>query len=379
MIEIKGRYSEATAYVDIIEEQCLSQIYRMCKQKVFKDTIIKIMPDTHAGKGSVVGFTCANMEYIIPNIIGSDIGCGMEVTNLGNVDIDFEKLDNFIIENIPFSIHINKTVDKNVPREWKKLLQPLADKLNLDIRKVLKAIGSLGGGNHFIEINQGQNNEKYLVIHSGSRRLGNEAALYYQRRAEKYCKEMREKSNKDSVYHLPKELSFLEGEDAEEYLETMRLIQKYADLNRKVMSRKISEYLGVNYNLMDKFSAVHNYYNFEDDIIRKGAISAKEGERVIIPINMRDGSILAVGKGNEKWNYSAPHGAGRLMSRGEAKGKISLEEFQKSMKGIYSSSVKNSTIDEAPMAYKPIEDIMANLDESVEILEIIKPVYNFKA
>ena len=379
MITIKGKYNEATAYVDIIEEQCLSQLYRICKQKIFKDTMIKIMPDTHAGKGSVVGFTCAHLEYVIPNIVGSDIGCGMEVTELGNIDIDFQKLDEFITENIPFSVNINKTADKDVPREWKKTLLPLSNKINYDIRKALKALGSLGGGNHFIEINEGKDGKRYLVIHSGSRKLGNETALYYQRKAEKYCKEMREQTDKDSIYHLPKELSFLEGEAASEYLEAMKLVQKYADLNRKIMSRKIAEFLNLEYKILEKFSSVHNYYDFDDKVIRKGAIAAREGEKLIIPINMRDGSILAVGKNNEDWNYSAPHGAGRLMSRGQAKGKITLEEFQKSMAGIYTSSVKNSTVDEAPMAYKPIESILKYLDESVEVLEIIRPLYNFKA
>ena len=379
MIEIRGKYNEAAAYTDIIEEQCLSQIYRMCKQKIFKDTIIKIMPDTHAGKGSVVGFTCAGLDYVIPNIIGSDIGCGMEVTELGECEIDFERLDSFIINNIPFSVNINKTVDKAVPKEWKKTLKPLTDKINYDIRKALRAAGSLGGGNHFIVINTDKNNKKYLVIHSGSRKLGNETALYYQRKAEKYCREMREKNNKDSIYHIPKELSFLEGDAAAEYLEAMKMVQKYAELNRKIMSGRIAEFLGIDYKNSEKFTSVHNYYNFEDRIIRKGAISAKEGEKVIIPLNMRDGSILAVGKGNKEWNYSAPHGAGRLMSRGEAKGKISLEEFERSMKGIFTTSVKNSTIDEAPMAYKTPESIMIYLEETVEVLEITKPLYNFKA
>ena len=379
MIEIRGKYNKAVAYTDIIEEQCLSQLYRMSKQKIFKDTIMRIMPDTHAGKGSVVGFTCAGLDYVIPNIIGSDIGCGMEVTELGECEIDFEKLDSFIINNIPFSVNINKTVDKAVPKEWKKTLKPLTDKINYDIRKALKAIGSLGGGNHFIEINADKNNRKYLVIHSGSRKLGNETALHYQRRAERYCKEMRAKSDKESIYHIPKELSFLEADDAQEYLEAMKMVQKYAELNRKIMSERIAGFLGIDYDSSEKFMSVHNYYNFEDGIIRKGAISAKEGEKVIIPLNMRDGSILAVGKGNKEWNYSAPHGAGRLMSRGEAKGKISLEEFERSMKGIFTTSVKNSTIDEAPMAYKTPESIMIHLEETVEVLEIIKPLYNFKA
>ena len=379
MITIKGKYNEATAYVDIIEEQCLSQLYNICKQNIFKDTSIKVMPDTHAGKGSVIGFTCANLDYVIPNIIGVDIGCGMEVTELGKLEINFEELDKFIIKNIPASININKTVDKGVPKEWKETLLELSEKFNYDIRKALKALGSLGGGNHFIEINEGKDDQRYLVIHSGSRKLGNETALYYQRKAEKYCKEMREQTEKDSIYHVPKELSFLEGEMAKEYLEAMKLVQKYADLNRKIMSRRIVEFLNLEYGELEKFSAVHNYYDFEDKIIRKGAIAAKEGQKLIIPINMRDGSILAVGKNNKDWNYSAPHGAGRLMSRGQAKGRITLEEFENSMKGVYTSSVKRSTIDEAPMAYKPIDSILKNLDESVEILEVIKPLYNFKA
>ena len=201
----------------------------------------------------------------------------MEVTELGECEIDFEKLDNFIINNIPFSVNINKTVDKAVPKEWKKTLKPLTDKINYDIRKALRAAGSLGGGNHFIEINADKNNKKYLVIHSGSRKLGNETALYYQRKAEKYCREMREKNNKDSIYHIPKELSFLEGEDAAEYLEAMKMVQKYAELNRKMMSGRIAEFLGIDYSNSEKFTSVHNYYNFEDRIIRKGAISAKEG------------------------------------------------------------------------------------------------------
>ena len=379
MIEIKGKYNEIKAYTDIVEESCLTQLYNICRQKIFEGTKIRIMPDTHTGKGSVIGFTCIGLEYVIPNIIGSDIGCGMEVTELGDINIDFEKLDKFIMNNIPASTNINKKIDERIGKHWREDLKSLSEKLNHDLEKNLRALGSLGGGNHFIEINRGNNGEKYLVIHSGSRRLGNDTALYHQKKAEKYCDDMRKESDRDSIYFVSKELSFLEDDNAQEYLEDMKLVQKYAELNRKIIAARIVEFLGLDYGSSEKFTVVHNYYNFEDKIIRKGAISAHKNEKIIIPVNMRDGSILAIGKGNEEWNLSAPHGAGRLMSRGRAKENISLERFRKSMKGVYTTSVKASTVDEAPMAYKPIEEIMKYLDNTVEVIEIIKPIYNFKA
>lgn len=406
MIEVRGKYNIAKIFTDNIEETAYGQILELCNQRAFEDTKIRVMPDTHAGKGCVIGFTAELKDKIVPNLIGVDIGCGMTVTELGKIDIDFKALDDFIRKNIPHGNSINSTYDKKWEKtELFKKVEKIAIKTNTDISKHMRSLGSLGGGNHFIEINEDNKGNKYLVIHSGSRNLGLQVAKYHQDRAEEYCnnkiKEIRHQMNREvgllkqsqnfkdveatiqridgqiDEYRVPKALMFLEGNQAKEYLEDMYAAQEFAFYNRETMSERIVQFLRL--NDVSSFTSIHNYIDPEDKIIRKGATRALRGEKLIIPINMRDGSIIAIGKGNREWNYSAPHGAGRLMSRSKAKEKISLDDYQKTMSNVWTSSVNRSTLDEAPMAYKPIDEIIENTKDTIDILEIIKPVYNFKA
>lgn len=405
MIKLKGKYNTAKVFTDYIEDEAVSQIIQLLNQDFLEGAKVRIMPDCHSGAGCVIGFTADIGEKVIPNLVGVDIGCGMLTVKLGQVDIDLAQLDDVINKNIPagFNIHKEKVVNFD---DIKKLY---CYKELKDIERIEKSIGTLGGGNHFIELNVDSQGNKYLVIHSGSRNLGHQVAKYYQNLAvelqrgkedyfnkkqeiiETYKSQGKQKQIQKALIELekeyekqqpkyPKELCFLTGKYRKEYLHDMKICQEYANLNREIMANIILKKM-FDKNLKDfsYFHTIHNYINFEDNIMRKGAISAYEGEKVLIPINMRDGSILAVGKGNSDWNYSAPHGAGRLMSRSEAKENISLEEFQKSMAGIYTTSVDESTLDESPMAYKPIESILANIGETVEVIEVIKPIYNFKA
>ncbi len=399
-------------FTEDIEQEAVDQINLLLEQKPFKDCKVRIMPDVHAGKGCVIGFTADLGDKVIPNIVGVDIGCGMLCVELGNIDLDLEKLDKVINENIPAGrnireeklVNFDKINDLYCLRELK------------ETKKFNRALGTLGGGNHFIEVDVDEDGNKYLVIHTGSRNLGKQVADYYQNLAIELCsgreemfkskeeiiktyKEQGRKAEiqkalkeleseyKENKPNLPNDLCYLEGKYRGMYLHDMKICQEYASLNRSYIANTILK------NIMyfkkaiepldswdiDYFETVHNYISFEDNIVRKGAIRANEGERVIIPINMRDGSIIAVGKGNEDWNNSAPHGAGRLMSRKKAKETFNLEEFKKSMADIYSTSVLEETIDEAPFAYKPMQEIIDNIQDTVEIEKIIKPIYNFKA
>lgn len=390
-------------FTNNIEEEAVNQINLLLEQEPFKDCKVRIMPDVHAGKGCVIGFTADLGDKVIPNIVGVDIGCGMLCVALREIDLDLEKLDKIINENIPAGRNI---------REHK--LTNLEDIKNLrclrelkDSNKFEKAIGTLGGGNHFIEVDVDDDGNKYLVIHTGSRNMGKQVADYYQNLAIELCsgkEEMfkkkaeiittykeqgrkneiqkalkdLEKEYKNNTPDLPKDLCYLTGEYREDYLHDMRICQTYATINRAEIAKTILKEYGI-YSNQDYFETIHNYICFDDNIVRKGAIRANKGERVIIPINMRDGSIIAVGKGNEDWNNSAPHGAGRIMSRIQAKKTFQLDEFVKSMEGIYTTSVVEETIDEAPFVYKPIEEIINNIGDTVEIEKIIKPIYNFKA
>lgn len=400
-------------FTENIEEEAKEQINLLLNQEPFKDCKVRIMPDVHAGKGCVIGFTANLGDKVIPNIVGVDIGCGMLCVELGNIDLDLEKIDKVINENIPAGrnireqklINFDKINDLYCLRELK------------ETKKFNRSIGTLGGGNHFIEIDIDEDNNKYLVIHTGSRNLGKQVADYYQdlaiqlcsgkeemfKRKEEIIKTYKEQGRKPEIQkalkelekeykqnkpNLPNELCYLEGKYREMYLHDMKICQEYASLNRLQIAKEIlMNYFQLTYVpeieyppvMNDRFETIHNYISFEDNIVRKGAISAKEGERVIIPINMRDGSIIAVGKGNEDWNNSAPHGAGRLMSRKKAKEMFKLEEFKESMKDIYSTSVAEETIDEAPFVYKPMQEIIDNIKDTVEIEKIIKPIYNFKA
>ena len=410
-------------FTDNIEQEAVQQINLLLEQEPFKNCKVRIMPDVHAGKGCVIGFTADLGDKVIPNIVGVDIGCGMLCVELGKIEIDLKRLDMVINESIPAGRNIreNKLLDFKPINEL-NCLRELKE-----TKKFNKAIGTLGGGNHFIEVDVDNEDNKYLVIHTGSRNLGKQVADYYQNLAIELCsgkEEMYEKKEKiiktykeegrraeiqealkklEKEYKgnkpsLPNELCYLEGKYRKMYLHDMKICQEYASLNRlhiaerilscyfddKVLiAPKVDEHCGV--MILDKFNdkrwfeTIHNYISFEDNIVRKGAISAKKGEKVLIPINMRDGSIIAEGKGNEDWNNSAPHGAGRIMSRHKAKEIFKLEEFKESMKGIYSTSVVENTIDEAPFVYKPIQEIIDNIKDTVEIVKIIKPIYNFKA
>jgi len=405
MIELKGKYNTARVYTDKLEPEVISQVIELCNQEFCKDSSIAIMPDTHAGKGCVIGFTANLGDKVIPNIVGVDIGCGMTTVELGKLNIDLEKTDEVIRKWIPsgMSVHEGRLV------RFTKLQELLCFRELSDTKRIEKSIGTLGGGNHFIELDKDDEDNIYLVIHSGSRNLGKQVAEIYQKLAIDICsgkedyfkqrdkliadykREGKRKLIQAAIKELkskydgllpgyPKDLCFLTGTYREKYLHDMGICQEYAALNRETMADTIlDKLLGKRLRDFSYFHTVHNYINFKDNIIRKGSISAYEGEKVLIPINMRDGSILAFGKGNANWNYSAPHGAGRLMSRSKAKENLTLEDYQKSMEGIYTTSVNHSTLDEAPMAYKPIEEILNNIQDTVEISKIIKPIYNFKA
>ncbi len=391
MIEIKGKYNTAKVFTDNIEEKAAGQILELCNQEFVKDSDIRIMPDTHAGAGCTIGTTMTIKDKIVPNLVGVDIGCGMFVSMLENSEIDFNKLDSTIRSCVPSGFDVRETA-----HEYKDYtdLDDLKCKDHVDLKRASLSIGTLGGGNHFIEMNEDKDGNIYLVVHSGSRHLGKQIAEYYQERA---TKEIVRKSNESIIAELKSKgrtkeiqgeiekekakingsLSYVEGQTYEDYIHDIRIAQKFAEYNRKAIAEVIIREM--DFNIVDSFTTIHNYIDLDEMILRKGAISAKKGEVVIIPINMRDGSIIATGKGNADWNQSAPHGAGRLMSRKQAKRSLSLEEFQKSMDGIFTTSLSMNTLDEAPFAYKPIEEIIANVQDTVEINKIIKPIYNFKA
>jgi len=389
-------------FTDNIDQKAVDQIDLLLEQEAFKDSKIRIMPDVHAGKGCVIGFTGDLGDKVIPNIVGVDIGCGMFCANIGKEQIDFKKLDDFINNNVPSGMNVNE--NKIADFDLTKLY--CYNKLK-NYEWIENSIGTLGGGNHFIEIDVSEDGDNYLVIHSGSRNLGVQVANYYQTLADQICNHdlleyekkrnevlttykelgktkeiqftlnMLKKELEESKNKIPYDLAYLEGKLRDAYLHDMKLCQEFAVLNRYTIAKTIADYM--EWNLDNYFESVHNYISFDDNIVRKGAISAKKGEQVIIPINMRDGCIIGIGKGNEDWNNSAPHGAGRIMSRMEAKQNIDLEEYKKSMEHIYTTSVTEETKDEAPFVYKSIEEILEHIVPTVEVTKIVKPVYNFKA
>ena len=388
-------------FTNNIEQSAREQIDLLLEQEAFKDCKIRIMPDVHAGAGCVIGFTGNLGDKVIPNIVGVDIGCGMLCAELGNIDIDLEKLDKTIRQYIPSGMNVHEKKVKDYDFTQLYCYKELKNKDGW----LEKSLGSLGGGNHFIEIDKDNDNNKYLVIHTGSRNLGKQVAEIYQNKAIEYCsykKEMQEEKNTiikqykeqgkekeiqqtlieiNNKYNgktkLPKDLCYLEGKDREDYLHDMKLCQEFAVLNRDYIAYKICKELNI--LCIDYFHTIHNYIDFEDNIVRKGSISARKGEKVIIPMNMRDGCIIGIGKGNEDWNYSAPHGAGRIMSRNIARQTLNMQDYKNSMNGIYTTSVNEETIDEAPMVYKPMEEIIEHIKDTVEVEKIIKPIYNFKA
>ena len=405
MIELKGKYNNAIVYTENIDNETISQIINLCNQDFVENCKIRIMPDTHAGSGCVIGFTADLGNKVIPNIVGVDIGCGMFTAELGKTSIDLEQLDKIVHQYVPSG----KNANEGRVVKFDKLQELFCYRDLKETKWIERSIGTLGGGNHFIELNKDDEDNIYLVIHSGSRNLGKQVADLYQNMAielrsgkeeyykekERIIKEYKEQGKRDLIQSTlkqleknysnaqpdyPKELCFLEGEWREKYLHDMNICQEYASLNRETMANIIlNKLLGKNSSDFTTFQTIHNYINFKDNIIRKGSISAYKDEKVLIPINMRDGSLLCVGKGNPEWNYSAPHGAGRLMSRSKAKENLNLEEFIETMKDVYSSTVNKSTLDEAPMAYKPLNEIVDNIKDTVDIIKIIKPIYNFKA
>jgi tRNA-splicing ligase RtcB (3'-phosphate/5'-hydroxy nucleic acid ligase) len=369
MIELQGKYNTAKVFTDNVESTAISQIINLLNQPFVNGANIRIMPDVHAGAGCVIGFTADLQDMVIPNLVGVDIGCGVLVVDITNLNIDIPELDNYIHNNIPAGFSIHNSVVSNVINKYKDFENMLCfDKLYKNERFGL-AIGTLGGGNHYIEVDRSDKTGKtYLVIHTGSRNMGKQVADYYQKIAI-------EKHGSDH----PKDLCFVTDDDMQDYLYDMSICQKYAIINRNTIANLILKNFGTKVDKLNNFTTIHNYINFEDNIMRKGAVSAQKDEILIIPMNMRDGSLICVGKGNADWNFSAPHGAGRIMSRGEAKRSINLDDYKESMEGIYTTCVNQGTLDESPMAYKPIEEIIANIGDTVEIVDIVKPIYNFKA
>ena len=397
-MEITGRYATAICYAEIIEDEAREQIRRMCDYPFTEGSKIRIMPDVHAGEGCTIGTTMTVNDKAVPNIVGVDIGCGMYTVNIGRGEIDFARFDE-AAHYVPSGFDVWEGRQEHFDLTRLKCFRELRDS-----RRIERSLGTLGGGNHFIEIDRAENGTNWLVIHTGSRNLGHQVATYYQnlaidldrgkdeylkKRAEliaAYKAEGRRKEIQSALQAMkweakkntmPEDLCYLSGEYLDNYIHDVKICQEFARRNRE----KISEVLLLRTGLTayDAFHTIHNYIDTESMILRKGAISAKSGERVLIPINMRDGSILAVGRGNPEWNYSAPHGAGRVMSRRSAKESLSMADYQDAMKGVYTTSVSESTIDEAPMAYKPLEAIIDVIAETVDIVSVMKPVYNFKA
>ena len=398
MFEIKGNVNTALCYAKVVEDEAIAQIKRMCDYEFTEGSKIRIMPDVHAGKGCTIGTTMTIVDKAVPNIVGVDIGCGMYTVNLGKVDIDFTALDE-AAHFVPSGMHIWEG------RQERFDLQELYCYRSLKNTKWLeRSLGTLGGGNHFIEVDQAADGTKYLVIHTGSRNLGKQVAeiyqqlaidlnkgkeTYFQQRDEiiRTYKEQGRKSEIQAALNaiawkmrqatMPEDLCFLYGKYFEDYLHDVEICQRFAKRNREKIAEILLERTGMTGG--EAFHTIHNYIDTDEMILRKGAIAANKGEKVLIPINMKDGSVLAVGKGNPEWNFSAPHGAGRLMSRSKAKQTLSMDEYKTMMEGVYTTSVNEATLDEAPMAYKSLDDIIDVIKESVDVIDVMKPIYNFKA
>ena len=400
MIEINGQFNTAICYTDTLEDTAYAQIQTVCNEEAFKESKIRIMPDVHAGKGCTIGTTMTIIDKVVPNMVGVDIGCGMYTVALGNVDIDLEKFDE-AAHFIPCGRNVWEGRQERFDLSVLKCYRNLKDTKRLE-----RSLGTLGGGNHFIEIDSDENGNKYIVIHSGSRNLGTQVAEFYQKIAvdlnlgkEDYYKQREEiirtykeqgrrseiqatlkaleKEFEAKAPSMPRELCFLYGTFMEDYLHDINICQQFAKRNREKMAEVLLERTGL--VALESFQTIHNYIDVDEMILRKGSVSAKLGEKLLIPINMRDGSLICVGKGNPDWNYSAPHGAGRIMSRSAAFERLTMEEYQKEMEGIYTTCVNTSTLDESPMAYKNMDEIVANIEPTAEIIAHIKPIYNFKA
>lgn len=397
MIEINGKYSTARVFTDIMDEESISQITALCCQEFTLGAKLRIMPDVHAGKGSVIGTTMTVTDKIVPNLVGVDIGCGMETLLLENRNIELMQLDKLIYAKIPSGFSVRSKPHRFAAQIDLSKLR-CADRI--DLRRAELSLGTLGGGNHFIEADRGEQGI-YIVIHSGSRHLGVEVAQYYQNEAYRQLNRSDDNAVKELIASLkaqgrqteishelkklentkrtsvPREFAYVSGTLFDDYIHDMKLVQHYAELNRRAMADEIIK--GMKLSVKERFTTIHNYIDTENMILRKGSVSAQWGEKLIIPINMRDGSLICKGLGNEDWNFSAPHGAGRLMSRSKAKESFTVSEYKKQMQGIYSTSVNSSTLDECPMAYKSIDHILDNIAPTAEVTDIIKPIYNFKA
>lgn len=398
MIELKGKYNTAKIFTDIVDESSVSQIIALCNQEFVSDSRIRMMPDVHAGVGCTIGTTMTINDKVVPNLVGVDIGCGMETVRIREKHFEAQKLDKLIREKIPSGFSVRSNAHRYIDEAE---LGGLYCAKRFDLARAEKSIGTLGGGNHFIEADKDDEGNIYIVVHSGSRHLGVEVAKYYQEEGYRALNRTDEdsvrlliesmkregraseiegelKKLKDTVRtHIPKELAYVSGELFGKYIHDMKIVQHFADLNRRAIVDEIIK--GMKFHVEDRFTTVHNYIDTDNMILRKGAVSAQKGERLLIPINMRDGSLICTGKGNEDWNCSAPHGAGRLMSRAKAKQSFTVSEFKKQMTGIYTTSVSGATLDECPMAYKGMDDIINNIGPTADIVKIIRPVYNYKA
>ena len=397
-LEIKGKVNTAICYAKIVEDEAIEQIRRMCDHEFTEGSQIRIMPDVHSGKGCTIGTTMTIKDKAVPNIVGVDIGCGMLTINVGKGDIDFEKLDE-AAHYIPSGMNVWEGRKEKFDLEALRCYRELRN-----TKWLAKSLGTLGGGNHFIEVDEATDGTKYLIIHTGSRNLGKQVAEIYQQLAvdlnkgketyfqqrEEIIRTYKEQGRRNEIQAaldeiawvkrkatIPEDLCHLYGSFFEDYLHDVEICQRFAKRNREMIAEIILEKTGLTGT--DAFHTIHNYIDTDEMILRKGAIAAHKGEKVLIPINMRDGSVLAIGKGNPEWNYSAPHGAGRVMSRTKAKSTLTMDEYIKTMSGIYTTSVNEDTLDEAPMAYKRLEDIIDVIKESVEVIDVMKPIYNFKA
>jgi len=400
VIEIKGKVNTAICYAKVIEDEAIAQIKRMCDYPMTEGSKIRIMPDVHSGKGCTIGTTMTVTDKVVPNVVGVDIGCGMYTVELGKGDIDYMKVD-AAAHYIPSGMSVWEG-----RREHFDLTGLICYRELKEAKRLERSLGTLGGGNHFIEIDESSDGTKYLVIHSGSRNLGKQVAEHYQKLAvnldrgygdyiekrDEIIRSYKEQGRRDEIQaalkelkwkvyegetKMPEDLCYLSGKYLEDYLHDVEICQAFAKRSREIMAEIIVEMAGLTAG--ESFHTIHNYIDTEEMILRKGSIAAHKGEKVLIPINMRDGSVIAVGKGNPEWNFSAPHGAGRIMSRTKAKDTLSLEEYKEAMKDVYTTSVSESTLDEAPMAYKSLDDIIDVIKASVDVIEVIKPVFNFKA
>lgn len=398
MLEVSGKYNQAKIFTDVVDQASIAQVIALCNQEFTAGSRIRLMPDIHAGAGCTIGTTMTITDKVVPNLVGVDIGCGMETVRVREDHMELQKLDKLIYERIPSGFAIREKPHRFLERVD---LDELCCAKHVDLLRAEKSLGTLGGGNHFIEVDRDDGGQLYVIVHSGSRRLGLEVAHYYQEQGYKVLnrtddasiaqliadmkaegrqkeiqKELKRLKNQKQT-SIPYPLAYVSGDLFAQYIHDMKIVQHYAMLNRKAMMDEILK--GMKLHAEEQFTTIHNYIDTDAMILRKGSVSAQAGERLLIPINMRDGSLLCVGKGNEDWNFSAPHGAGRLMSRAQAKQSFTVSEFKKQMADVYTTSVSKSTLDECPMAYKGMEDILKNIGPTAEVEKIIRPIYNFKA